>query len=183
MNSHNLHELERALSIIFALPVSKMTLREIQNAFVAILQENRQIYTDLFESFVHGQAKFNITKILPEEENRYLKQMIEKYSLLFRVAIDVHDRGDFLNLITSDMLPPPKPENNPNKEAFFINHVKRIDGQEFHYVTDTTNIVHLIDHYIMRLQEIATNPGTKEGLQDFKPFLKQIASKLETISK
>ena len=64
--------------------------------------------------------------------------------MLIRVAKDIHERGEFINFITSDMLA-------QQERCVFLNRLARVDGQEFLLMTDVQNTCHLIRHLLSRL--------------------------------
>lgn len=171
LEDRQLREMGKALTVVFALPISRLTLREIQNVLVAVTKGEKEKYTEIFESLVRGEIKPEVQKILSSETSQKLfKSLIDKYSLLIRVAIDVHEKGEFLNLITSDLV------SQNEEQAFFLNRVRRVDGQEFQYISDTTNVVNLIDHYIGRLEEIQRN--SPKLLKEFKGEIGNLKDKL-----
>src|ERR1700722_1224116 len=117
---------KRALKRIFALPINRSTYREMHSAFQNILEGNVEQANTLLEVLLIGDANSEKAKNFPKKE---LQSLIEEFSTLVWTAKDVFERGDFISLVTSDMI------STPNQQVF-SNRMKRIDGKEFHFITD-----------------------------------------------
>lgn len=83
---------------------------------------------------------------LPAEQKQASQSLIADFMMPIRVAKDIHERGEFINFITSDML-------TQQERCVFLNRLARVDGQEFLLMTDVQNTCHLIRHLLARLIE------------------------------
>ena len=96
--------------------------------------------------------------------------------MLIRVAKDIHERGEFINFITSDMLA-------QQERCVFLNRLARVDGQEFLLMTDVQNTCHLIRHLLSRLLEAQKNPIGEKNLQEIQEDLVSLRAHFEELTK
>src|SRR5436190_1812662 len=81
-----------------------------------------------------------------------------------RFTKEVSERGDFVNILTSDLLA-------KGDQFIFMNHLRRIDGTEFDFMSDPQNTVNVANHFIGRLLELDKNPKGKIALSNHKKEL------------
>lgn len=163
----------RALKRIFSLPINRSTYREIHSAFFSILENNVENANALLEVILTGDVDSEKGKRFPKKE---LSQLIQEFSIRTWTAKDVFEKGDFINLVTSDRIASPT-------QNVFSNRIKRIDGQEFHFISDLESTLHLLKHFASRIQELENsseqkkmNNGHKKELQAIKELLERALS-------
>ena len=161
-------QIRRELSRIFALPITRSTLREIQNTLVVVCPQDSNT---LFQAFVSGELT-NPTKLSKNKDK--LLEVIDEFSIPIRVARDVYERGEFINLASSDIIA------QSNRVAF-LNRIRRVDGEEMHFFTDTRGTVNLLNHLLERLHELQKNDVGKESLKGSKDELKMAKDRLDKL--
>lgn len=149
---------EGNLKRIFAMKVTRSTFREIQNVILTCTNNDRQLANDLFELLMTGQIKEGFCN---EKQREILEKVILDFTIPSRLAKEVFERGEFINIITSDTM------NQQERFAFF-NRIRRIDGEEFQFVTDMESTIHLLQHFTTRLQELEKTPKGKEIFIKFR---------------
>ena len=87
---------------------------------------------------------------------------------------DVFEKGDFINLITSDLIPSPQ-------QPVFAHRIKRIDGQEFQFISDFDSTLHLLKHFLTRIHELQKNPNAKNFLNSHKTELDKLKTDFEKL--
>lgn len=153
-----MHQIRKELSRIFALPIRRSTLREIQNILIYICQNDSDL---LLQALFSGEHD-NLKKLTSNES--VLRKIVDDFSVSVKVAKDVYERGEFINLASSDII------SQPNRIAF-LNRIRRVDGEEMHFFTDTRGTVNLLNHLLERLQELQKNDVGKESLDSTKEEL------------
>ncbi len=157
---------------IFAMKITRSTFREIQNVILNCTNQNKELANFLFETLLTGQIKVNI----PNEKHReILEDVIKNFTIPARLAKEVYERGEFVNIITSDLV-------TQQDQHAFLNRLRRIDGEEFIFMSDTQNTLHLVQHFVGRLYELDGNPKAKEELSKYKKELGMIAERLKELS-
>jgi len=164
-----INQVRRELSRIFALPITRSTLREVQNALVAICPQDSNL---LFQTLISGETER--LKELTNEDSR-LKEIIEDFTVSIRVARDVYERGEFINLASSDIIA------QPNRVAF-LNRIRRVDGEEIHFFTDTRGTINLLNHLLERLQELKKNDIGRESLKNSKDELTAVKQRIDQLT-
>lgn len=163
VDEKSLVQLEQSLQRIFGLRIGRTTFREAQNAVLAAAQGNKDDAAKLFEMLLSGELNENG---INSDTLRQMRSLIATYGIPFRLARDVYERGDFLQVITSDTI-------YQSERPLFVNRIKRIDGKEHQFICDVQSTLHLLTHFLSRLQELeASNP--KGHFLD--PFQKELAS-------
>lgn len=157
---------------IFAMKITRSTFRELQNVILSCANQNKDVANFLFETLFTGQIKGSI----PNEKHReILEDVIKNFSIPARLAKEVYERGEFINIITSDLV-------SQEEMHAFLNRLRRIDGEEFVFMSDTQNTVHLIQHFVGRLLELQTKEGAKKEITNYKKELGIIAERLKQLS-
>lgn len=157
---------------IFAMKISRSTFREIQNVILNCANQNKEIANFFFETLLTGQIKASV----PNEKHReILEEVIKNFTIPARLAKEVFERGEFVNIITSDLV-------SQGDQHAFLNRIRRIDGEEFIFMSDPQNTVHLVQHFVGRLYELENAPKAKEELVKFKKELNLIAERLKQLS-
>lgn len=164
-------ELEQAFQRIFGLKIGRTSFREAQNAILFAVNGNKEDATALLEMFLSGEIKEH--RGIKHSANE-LKTLIGKYSVALRLARDVYERGDFLQVITSDTV-------FQNDRPMFVNRIKRVDGKEHQFLCDIQSTLHLINHFLSRLQELEANNSKARHLSAFHKELDMIQERLKQI--
>ena len=164
--------LEGNLKRIFATPIGYTTFREFQNVVFNCSQGQQELANFLFEMLINGK----LLQELPAGQKQSAQSLIVQFMMLIRVAKDIHERGEFINFITSDMLA-------QQERCVFLNRLARVDGQEFLLMTDVQNTCHLIRHLLSRLLEAQKNPIGEKNLQEIQEDLVSLRAHFEELTK
>ena len=164
--------LEGNLKRIFATPIGYTTFREFQNVVFNCSQGQQELANFLFEMLINGK----LLQELPAGQKQSAQSLIVQFMMLIRVAKDIHERGEFFNFITSDMLA-------QQERCDFLNRLARVDGQEFLLMTDVQNTCHLIRHLLSRLLEAQKNPIGEKNLQEIQEDLVSLRAHFEELTK
>lgn len=163
---------EGNLRRIFAMKISRSTYRELQNVILSCTNQDKDLANFLFETLLTGQIK----QALPNEKQReLLEELLKQFTIPARLAKEVFERGEFVNIITSDLV-------SQQEQYAFFNRIRRIDGEEFVFLSDPQNTVHLLQHFAGRLMELEKAPNGKQELDKFKRDIQLIAERLKQIS-
>jgi hypothetical protein len=157
---------------IFAMKISRSTFREIQNVILNCVNQNKELANFLFETLLTGQLKGEITS---EKHREILEEMIKNFTIPARLAKEVSERGEFVNIITSDLV-------TQEEHYAFVNRLRRIDGEEFVFMSDPQNTVHLVSHFVGRLVELEKQPKGKNELEKYKKELSMLGERLKQLS-
>lgn len=164
-------KISRALKRIFSLPINRSTYREIHSALFNILDNSADNSNAFLEVLLTGNVTSDKAKLFPKKE---LASLIEEFSIPAWTAKDVFERGDFISLVTSDRVASPT-------QHVFSNRIKRMDGQEFHFVSDVESTLHILRHFASRVQELDSHAETKKDLNGHKKEIQSIKEMLEKV--
>lgn len=157
---------------IFAMKITRSTFRELQNVILSCVDQNKDLANFFFETLLTGQIKGTI----PNEKHReILEDVIKSFTIPARLAKEVYERGEFVNIITSDLI-------SQQEQRAFLNCIRRIDGEEFRFMSDPQNTLHLVQHFIGRLYELQNDEKGKEGLEKFKKELNLLGERLKQLA-
>ena len=162
---------EGNLRRIFAMKITRSTFRELQNVILTCVNQNKEMANALFESLLTGQIKGNYS----EQHREALEALNRQFTIPARLAKEVYERGEFINIITSDVV-------TQQDEVALLNRLRRIDGDEFVFLSDPENTVHLLQHMISRLQELQGHAKGKEALANFKKELNLAGERLKQLA-
>lgn len=163
---------EGNLRRIFAMKITRSTYRELQNVILNCANQNQELANFLFETLLTGQLKASI----PNEKHReIIEEMIKTFTIPARLAKEVYERGEFVNIITSDLI-------TQQDQSAFLNRIRRVDGDEFVFLSDTQNTVHLVQHFVGRLYELENSKNAQAELAKFKKELGLIADRLKQLA-
>lgn len=162
---------EGNLKRIFAMKIGRSTFRELQNTILACSNQNQNQANFLFETLLTGQVK----QKLNEKQQEILERCIQNFTIPSRLSKEIFERGDFINIVTSDLV-------SQNKEFALLNRIKRIDGEEFVFLSDMTNTIIFLSHFIGRLTEVSDDPKARESLAAHKKEIKVIAERLQRLA-
>ena len=171
MDENLLSQLEAALRRIFAMKITRSTFREVQNMLLSITGGDKGMATDLLETLFTGQVKENLTR---GKNGDALKTVAREFSIPIRLSKEVLERGEFVNIITSDTIA-------QKDKLGLLNRMRRTDGEEFLFITDPESTVHLLQHFAGRLQELERAEYGKEQLLHFKKDIIQLKAKVDAL--
>ncbi len=163
---------EGNLKRIFALKITRSTFREIQNVILTCANHNKQLANDLFETLLTGRIKEDLGN---EKQKEVLEDVIRHFTIPARLSKEIYERGDFINIITSDAV-------RQQEHVAFVNRIRRIDGEEFIFMSDPESTIHLLQHFVGRLQELQKTPTAKEVLMKNKDSLKIISDQIKALT-
>lgn len=173
MDEKSVQGLDQNLQRIFGLKVGRTTFREAQNAILAAVQGDKNKATTLLETLLSGEVKEGTF------EKTLLRSLLKQFTIPLRLARDVFERGDFLQVITSDTV-------NQSDRPLFVNRIKRVDGEEHQFICDISSSLHLLNHFVSRLHELAITEkkskpldSHRKELSAFKQRLDQLLSSVE----
>lgn len=163
---------EGNLKRIFAMKISRSTFRELQNVILSCVNQEKELANILFEILLTGQIKQNISN---EKHREILEEIIKDFTIPARLAKEVHERGEFVNIITSDLV-------SQQDQYAFLNRIRRIDGEEFVFLSDPQNTINLLQHFAARLFELEKAPQGKEQLEKYKKEIGFIVERLKQLN-
>jgi len=140
--NNQLELLNNLLERIFSLPISQMTLRELQNAINEAFQGN-ELKNDIFESLLQGRVQDSIKGKFGKDFDK----LVADYRIKFKLAKEIAETGDFMNSFICDLM-------QQNKKVYFVNRLRRIDGHEYHFNSLAETNVRLAHMFINRLSDL-----------------------------
>lgn len=162
IDQNNIIHLALIFRKVFALPIKRTTFRELQSALMGAAQGDRELFTDLAESLLAGQVKPILKGRVDIDA---FQRFIEQFHVQTHVAKEVHDKGDFITFITSDVI-------NQPQGALFSNCIKTVNGEEHRFVTDVESTLQLIHHFVGRIHEAK---GIEESKEQFERLTDRIS--------
>lgn len=171
VNEKELSQLTKNLQRIFSMNIMRSTFREVQNAILSATEGNKETANTLFETLLLGEVKDGV--IAPKSKDS-LKLIIDKYSIPIRLSKEVYERGDFVNIITSDLL-------TQANRVVFLNRIRRVDGEEFQFITDPESTFNLLQHFLARVQDLNKSEDSKKIIASHKKDLQELKSKIEQL--
>ncbi len=169
LDSKMIKLLSNGLQRVFAMPITRSSFREIQTVVITSVNNQKQLATELFECFFTGKIKPDVAK---DQVLEQLKELLNQHAILVRLAKEVYERGEFVNIITSDTL-------SHEEKTVFLNRIRRIDGVEFQFITDPESTIHLLHHFTNRLQEMHKSESARENLEKYRTELGALKEKIE----
>ncbi len=157
---------------VFSFSITRSTYREVQNALMGFSDRNEETLKGLMESFFTG----TVTPALSSKvKGDLLQQIVDQYGLQVRLSREVHDRGEFVSFLTSDVL-----AQGTNK-VLFSNIVRRVDNEEFRFISDVESTLQIVNHFVSRLQEAKKMEAGQGSLNSVKDEIFEIKSKIEEL--
>lgn len=163
---------EGNLKRIFAMKITRSTFRELQNVILSCVNQNQDTANFLFETLMTGQVKPGTVN---EKHQEVLEECIKNFTIPARLSKEVLERGEFINIITSDLV-------TQGEDAAFLNRVRRIDGEEFTFLSDPINTLNLLQHFAGRLPELEKNAKAKEELAKYKRELNILGDRIKQLA-
>lgn len=166
-----LKRLRDQLQRIFAMKITRSTFREVQNALLLAVKGDHEKAQSLFESF--SQRK------IPSEHDHgegkaLFENMIHEFTIPVRLAREVAEKAEFINIITSDAM------TQADRFAF-LHRIRRIDGEEFSFATDLEGSLSLVQHLLSRTRDLKQTEKGLAAVQEAKQqlaFIQEILTEL-----
>lgn len=171
MTKKKVTQLDKAFERVFAFNITRSTFRQLQNVIFAIAEGNKEVATAILESLLQGEIKPEANKAVSTPS---FKKFVDSYNVLTQVAKDVLERGEFINLVTSDVL------QNP-QAIVFANRIRRIDGEELQFITDAESTLQLVTHFLNRIQEVDRAEPSRNVIDGIKSDLGLIRDKIDDL--
>jgi len=172
LNEEALEQINRALQRIFSMTVTRTTYREVQNVVMTVTKNQQEDADKLFQALMTGNANEDLTT---GKGLQKLNQIMDQYSVPIRLARDVMERGEFINLLTSDSL-------NSGDRILFLNRIRRVDGDEFQFVTDAASTVHILQHFMGRIHELLESDKGKKTVEELGPQIAALQKQLNDVA-
>lgn len=166
-----LKDLNQAFKRIFAMPITRSTFRELQNAVMTVSNGDVQTSNALFESLLTGEAKKNVVKNTSEKD---FQSFIDHYGVSTRTARDVFEKGEFISLITTDIL-------TRQNLLVFLTRIRRVDGEEIQFITDPEGTINLMQHLTGRLGELNRNQQTAHIMPNYRAQLETLRNSIDKL--
>jgi hypothetical protein len=140
--------LNRSLKRIFALPIARLSLREVQNAITTSFPGKQDLCNAIYNSLLTSKK----SDLLADEGDNDLETLIDNYSVQVRFAREVADMGDFMNIFSCDFV-------QQGNQVFFTNRMRRIDGEEYYFLSAPETNIRLAHMFINRLRDLKRQAG------------------------
>lgn len=170
MDEQQITLVKKELKRIFSLPIKNSTFREMQSSISKLMGDDAAATQSFFETLLAGELKSH------QEEKKYpsLKGVIEEFAIPAMVAKNVHERGEFLSLVNSETMA------RTNFIAF-MTRLRRVDGEEFQFITDPDGTLHMLNHFLGRIQEIIRIDKSNAVLNACRNELQELKKKLDVL--
>lgn len=157
---------------IFSFSITRSTYREVQNALMGFSDRNEETLKALMESFFGGVVN---PALASKCKGDSLQKLIDEFGMQVRLSREVHDRGEFVSFLTSDVL------SQAGNKVLFANTVRRVDNEEFRFISDVESTLQIVNHFISRLQEAKRMEAGQGSLNSVKDEIFEIKSKIEEL--
>lgn len=166
VSEEQIEQLSRSFRRIFALPISRLTIRELQNAINTALPGNIDITKAIYESLLAGELKESLKK---GNNTQDLTNFVEDFTSHVRIAREVAEMGEFMNSFSCDFL-------QQGNQVYFVNRMRRIDGQEYYFLSAPETNIRLAHMFINRLRDLKKQVGNL-------PLDARLREELDTLKK
>ena len=142
MDKQILIDLKNRIEKSLSMPITRCTYKELQNAMLVAAQGDQNTFVKLMETLLTKKILLN----LDADSEDIIQEIIDRYGVGIFTSKEVHDKPDFINLLTSDLI-------QQQKTLFFSNIIRRVDGKYLDFVCDIDSLFHIIEHFTARLEE------------------------------
>ena len=156
---------------IFVIPIRRSTYREVQNIVFAATEGKEELFLKVLRSILQGSVEENFCT---EKSKDLFQKLIDKFSIPIRASKEIFERGDVVSTIGSDLL-------EGKQSIGFLTRIKRIDGEEFHFITDPEITLHFFQHFFARIQELAGKSEAGELFSQSYPSLHKLEGELHKL--
>jgi len=158
LSQDKLEVLEQQFQRIFTLPVTRTTYRELQNVISTAFDGNNEKAISFIDSLLQNRK---------DSESDQIADFVKEYCIPVRVAKQVHDNGEVLSMLTTDV-------GMQQGNMIFSVRIRRIDGGEFSFLTDTGGFLQIAEHILSRVESMSTNPTGRAVIGSLKPRLEEM---------
>ncbi len=166
LEKKDIDQLRQVFRRIFSLPVTRSSFKEIQRSIFTAVGEDKNKANEVLDALLNGEQD--------KSSSSNFQELIEEFGVRTRLAREVLERGEFINFLSSDLI-------NPGQHILFVNFIRRIDGQEFQFLTEPEGIVYLLKHFLGRIEEIQRIDKSKEFIKNQANDLKELKDKLDKL--
>ncbi len=168
LDAKKIKQMDIAFKRILILPMTRSTFRQMQNVVFQTVEGNREEASTLLDALLTNNNKKGQTPDTP------LQEFLDTYAIPVSVAREVAERGEFVSLVTSDII------NHPQM-PIFGNRIRRIDGKEFDFITDAESCLQLLQHFSIRLQEMDKAEKSRQVLKGLKSELLSLKNRVNEL--
>lgn len=143
ISEEQIEHLQRSFKRIFALPLASMTFREVQNALTQVFPGKKEEPEAILNSLLSEE----IQPVLKNGDTALLEDLVQTFSTPVRFAKEVADYGEFMNIFSCDFV-------QQGNQVFFMNRMRRIDGNEYRFLTQPEVNIRLAHMFISRLSDL-----------------------------
>ncbi len=172
IDAKKIEQLDFAFQRILTLPVTRSSFRQMQNAVLFCVDGDRNKATQLLDALLGFEPEN--AQVKNNRQDPAFQKLIERYALPLSVAQEVSERGEFLSIVTSDVI------NHPEM-PLFGNRIRRIDGQEFDFITNAESAIQLLHHFSSRLQEMERLEKSRNVLKGLKNELISLKMRIDQL--
>lgn len=165
-------QMQNMFKRVFSFSITRSTYREVQNALMAFADRNEETLKALMESFFSGVVN---PALASKCKGDLFQKLVDEYGLQVRLSREVHDRGEFVSFLTSDVL------SQGTNKVLFSNTVRRVDNEEFRFISDVESTLQVVNHFVSRLQEAKKMESGQGSLNSVKDEIFEIKSKIEEL--
>ncbi len=153
---------------IFSMPITRLTFREIQSAILTAAEGDKEQSKIFLENLLSGTQEAHGAE--NSSRSPAFNQLIKDYGVSIWVAKDIFEKADFINFISSDI------HNQPNR-IYFTHALRKVDGKEFEFLTDTASTIQLMQHFTNRVFELSKTENRL--LASYRKELNQLKTTLD----
>lgn len=157
LNEEKMEALNHQFQRIFTLPVTRLTFRELQSTISTAFDGDAAEVQSLIESLLRNNV--------PHHTN--LEPFFQKYAIPFRVAKQIHDNGEVLSMLTTDI-------GAQGENLLFQVSIRRMDGGEFKFIADASGFLQIAEHIMDRLASTSSTLIGKGAINALQPRLESL---------
>lgn len=172
MTQDQIDQVKSGLKRIFSLPMSKMTLREVQNLVATTFPNQHEEAKSILDSLFAGESP----KSMADDIRSKFKPLIEEYSAQVRFAREVYEFGEFMNIFSCDFL-------QQGNKIFFVNRMRRVDGEEYQFLSSPDTNIRLAHMFINRLRDLKQSAGDVKLDEHLLDELRSIKTDIDNVLK
>jgi hypothetical protein len=159
--------LEQQFQRIFTLPVTRTTFRELQSAISTALDNDNNRTNSFIDDLLFNRDNSDFPG---------MNDFIKHYSIPLRVAKQVHENGEVLSMLTTDV----GTQGNSGQPIFSIS-IRRVDGGEFHFLTDTGGFLQVAEHILTRAETIVNVQAGRTALGNVRERLEKMSKSIDNL--
>jgi len=157
---------------ITILQIAKSSFRQMQNAILVATDGDKDLAARLLESLMTDQIVLQKGDLAPGASIDKLK---EKFQIPLNFAREVAEKGEFISIVTSDIIKHPE-------MPIFGNRIRKVGGEEFEFLTDTLSTIQLMHHFSFRLDELEKLEQPNNILKGLKRDLTMLKNRFEQLA-